>query len=156
MRKKLFGSFLALTVLGSLVAAGPVGASDEPRKEPLCKEVFVGAATAPTLTVSVGGKAQTIDVKGIVISSIKVCVAVNVDVDLAFELTPIADLKTGCVGLTGFVALKGTVDPDVTLDVSVTVVGKKGLADVSKTLSLEDVPVGADLHVPLDILVCDP
>lgn len=120
----------------------------------VCKTVYVIAATAPSVTVTVGGKPTTIDTSAFATASVKVCVEISatasvdiwVNVDTRDPLCPIV---TGNVS-AGASATGGGISVEVS-----------GLDKYTKPLTistekLELLPVGAATDVPLLLVVCDP
>lgn len=120
----------------------------------VCKTVYVIAATAPSVTVTIGGKPTTIKTDAFATASVTVCVdiAATASVDISAKVDthdPLCPIVTGNVS-AGASATGGGISVEVS-----------GLDKNSKplTISTEKLhlfPAGTDADVPLLLVVCDP
>jgi hypothetical protein len=139
---------------GPVVVAGNVIGNVNVETKTVCKSVLVLAQSAPTVTVTIGGKPHVVGVDAFATADVKVCVqvALNADVRITANVdatNPLCPIVAGSVHV-GAMATGGGIF------VQVSGLDKSGKPLTISTDKLELLPAGAATEVPLLLVVCDP
>jgi hypothetical protein len=157
IRKRVAGVLLCV---GAIVAGttGPAAATGLPGGggpvvvdvgldlKTTCKTVFVLAGTAPTVTVTIGGKPTTIDVSAFVSGSVQICVRADVNAVITVNTdttNPLCPIVHGNINVAA----------DANIFVKISGTGHDGKP---KTLNTGDLFGPASGNVPFVVVVCDP